>query len=395
MNSVPQIHLKKGKAGSAIGRHPWLMSQAIDHIDGAPAPGDEIEVRDEKGFLAWGLWNPKSHIRARLYSWKESERITPDLWRKLLVRAIELRYDILKLRTEKTVCRLVFSEGDGLSGLIVDQYDQWLVAQITSLGLARRREEIMQILAELTRAKGIYLRGDSPVLKQEGLEIQNECVMGLVPTNPVEVVENGVRFLVDLEMGQKTGFYSDQRENRKKISAYASGVRVLDLCTYTGAFALNLAKLGATEIVAVDSSEAAIERAKANSKLNDFTQINFLCADVFDFLHSEASGKKFDLIVLDPPRFAPSKGDRERALKSYFKLNEAALKLLCPNGIFLTCSCSHQIGRDDFTNMFRSVVRRSQRVAQILDQGSQGPDHPVSSACPETMYLKSIISRVE
>lgn len=393
MNEVQQIRLLKGRSGPTFGRHPWVFSNALGRPDLPVADGTSVEVlSDRDEFLGYGIYNSKSDIRVRIYSWNQEREIDKKLWFEKIERAIQLRKKVLKLQESTTACRLIFSEGDEISGLVVDQFGDYLVVQITSLAVFKWKAEILEALVEFTQAKGIYLRAEKNILKAEGVAAEDEIIFGSIPDEPIEICENGIFYRIDLKQGQKTGFYADQRENRKHLTTLASGRRVLDLCTYTGSFALHLSKAGASEVVGVDSSGWAIEIAKENAKRNACENISFVESDIFDFCSSEQS--QFDLIVLDPPRFAPSRGAREKALRSYFKINSEALRLLRPGGIFVSFSCSHQIGRSDFNSTLASVFRRAGRDAQILYQGGQPGDHPILTACPETQYLKSLVCLV-
>jgi 23S rRNA (cytosine1962-C5)-methyltransferase len=389
-SGMTSVVLRKGRSGPTFGRHPWVFSNTIDRIEGAVADGEAVKVCGDRGdFLGYGIFNSKSDIRVRMYSWQEEEPISPALWFKKIKTAVEMRRSFLKLDAVTNVNRIIFSEGDGLSGLTVDRFGDFLVAQITSLAIFKHQAEIIRALVEFAHPKGIYLRAEKNILKAEGVEANDGVIYGEIPDAPVEVFENGIRYFVNLKEGQKTGFYADQRDHRLLLGRYAKDMRVLDLCTYTGSFALHALHSGAKEVVAVDSSQPAIEMARANAELNNLTGIDFRTDDVFEFVASEKS--MFDVIVLDPPRFAPSKGSREKALRAYFKLNFEALRLLKAGGVFLTFSCSHQINRNDFNSTIVSVFRRSARDCQILYQGSQAPDHPILGACPETQYLKSLL----
>jgi 23S rRNA (cytosine1962-C5)-methyltransferase len=386
--------IKKGRAGPSFGRHPWLFSNAIEKVGGVVEAGSEVEVLGDRGdFLGYGILNPKSDIRVRIYSWDKAKPLTKDFWFDRIKSAVELRTQVLKVQDSASVARLIFSEGDGLSGLVVDRFADYLVLQITSLAMFQRKNVVVEALQEFCRPKGIFFRAEKNILKAEGVEAEDEILFGDIPSSPIEVLENGIRFAVDLRMGQKTGFYADQRENRLLARSFAKNRRALDLFCYTGGFGLNLSVAGAKEVVCVDSSETAISTAKANADLNSAKNIHFECADALEFLSQQK--QNFDLIVLDPPRFAPSRGSREKALRTYFKTNLEALRILSRGGIFVSFSCSHQIGRQDFNSMLSSVFRKAGRSARILYQGSQGPDHPISASCPETEYLKAVFCWVE
>ena len=293
--------------------------------------------------------------------------------------------------------RLVFSEGDGLSGLTVDRYDRWLVAQFTSIGLYHRRELLLRRLTELTGAEGILARTERGIASREGLRAGEETTVGKVPDGPVEIVENDLKYRVDLRPGQKTGFYLDQRDNRRAVADYCQGKRVLDLYCFTGGFSLAAAQHGgAVDTLGIDSSSPAIERAREHAAINGVTRAQFETGDVMKLLEKlRLDGKQFDVVICDPPKFAPMAKDVEHALKGYLRLNLAALDVLAPDGILATCSCSGSVARELFVDLIGQVSEQSRRPIQILEQRGQAPDHPISASCLETEYLKCLICRVE
>jgi 23S rRNA (cytosine1962-C5)-methyltransferase len=292
--------------------------------------------------------------------------------------------------------RVVSSEGDGLSGLTVDRYDGWLVVQFTSLALYHRREVLLRPLLEQTGATGVLARTERGIAEQEGLHLQDEALVGTLPVEPLEIVEDGVTYLVDLKAGQKTGFYLDQRLNRRAAAAYCQGKRVLDLYCYSGGFALAaLRHGGAASALGIDSSATAIELARRNAVLNQLGTARFEAADVFDVLEQlRARQERFGVVICDPPKFARHPRGVEEAIKAYLRLNRAALDVLEPDGILVTCSCSGLVDRALFADVLGQVAELSGRPIQILDQRSQAPDHPVSASCLETEYLKCFICRV-
>jgi 23S rRNA (cytosine1962-C5)-methyltransferase len=265
-----------------------------------------------------------------------------------------------------------------------------VVCQINSRSLFERREFIFEVLKNKLNPLSIYLKKDPHISKIEGLDFENNVIWGTV-AETVVIRENGLEFEIDLRSGQKTGFYTDQALNRNAVAAWAKNAKALDLCCYTGGFALHMARAGA-DVTAVDSSEDAIVRAKRNAERNQLN-LNFVEQDIFDWM-KEYKGEKFDLVVLDPPRLAPSRASKPRALKTYFRMNEEALKLVKDGGLFISCSCSGQISREEFFSVLASVARRSKRSLQVLFQWGQSPDHPVITACPETMYLKTFACKV-
>ena len=390
------VILKPRRARPFFARHPWVFDSSIDRVIGEPRAGDQVDVVTNDGQrIATGLYNPTSSIRVRLYRWDDGP-LDGAFWSKTLAAAGRLRSEILDLGKNSSAYRLIFSEGDGLSGLTVDRYDRWLVAQFTSLALYTHRDLMLGLLTELTDAEGIIARTDRGVTPKEGLRAGQESTVGKVPVEPVTIVENGLHFRVDIQSGQKSGFYLDQRVNRREVASYCHGKRVLDLFCFSGAFSLNAARNGAVETLGVDSSAPAIELARQNAALNGIENIEFIVGDVLEVLQRlELEQRRFDVVICDPPKFARQAKDVEHALKGYLRLNMAALEVLKPDGILVTCSCSGLIGRELFTDLLGNVAEQSRRPIQILEQRGQAPDHPVSASCLETEYLKCVICRVE
>jgi 23S rRNA (cytosine1962-C5)-methyltransferase len=307
-----------------------------------------------------------------------------------------LRRDVLKLERPNAAYRLVSSEADGLSGLTVDRYDRWLVAQFTSLALFERRELFLRLLAQEPGIEGILSRPERSTAEQEGIPPHAEVLFGSAPAAPVEIIENDLTYWVDLKGGQKTGFYLDQRENRRAVAPYCQGKRVLDLYTYTGAFALNALKHGGAEsVLGIDSSSTAIEVARHHAELNQLGNARFEAADVFTALEMLREGnERFGVVLCDPPKFARHPRGVEEALKGYLRLNRAALEVLEPGGVLVTSSCSGLVDRGLFADVIGQVAELSKRPIQILEQRGQAPDHPVSASCLETEYLKCFVCRV-
>ena len=307
-----------------------------------------------------------------------------------------MRENLLGLNAPGGACRLVFSEGDGLSGLTVDRYGPWLIVQFTSLGMAQRQEMWTELLVERLRPRGIYLRTEKGIGGLEGLALQDGPLWGETPPPAVTVEESGLSFQVNLTQGQKTGYYLDQRDNRPAVARLAGGRRVLDAFCYTGGFGLHAARAGATAVVGVDASEPALELARENARLNGLAErTNFLRADVFDHLHElVAAGARFDMVVLDPPKFARSRNAVEEALRGYRQLQTLALRLLPVNGILVTCCCSGLIAESMLEDLLSQLGQGEKRSIQILERRGQAADHPVAAACPESRYLKCLICRV-
>jgi 23S rRNA (cytosine1962-C5)-methyltransferase len=396
--SLTRVVVKPRRARPFFARHPWVFVTSIARVEGEPAPGDEVEVfSHERQFIARGLFNPHSAIRVRLYRW-ENAPLDEAYWSVLMGGAIHLRHEVLGLGRggPGQAYRVVSSEGDGLSGLTVDRYDRWLVVQFTSLALYQRREVLLGQLLEQTGATAVLARTERGIAEQEGLNLHDEALLGTLPGEPLEIVEDGVSYLVDLRAGQKTGFYLDQRLNRRAAAAYCQGKRVLDLYCYSGGFALTaLRHGGATAALGIDSSATAIDLARRNAVLNQLGKARFEAADVFDVLEQlRARQEHFGVVICDPPKFARHPRGVEDAIKAYLRLNRAALDVLEPDGILVTCSCSGLVDRALFADVLGQVAELSGRPIQILDQRTQAPDHPVSASCLETEYLKCFICRV-
>jgi 23S rRNA (cytosine1962-C5)-methyltransferase len=394
--NLPQVVLKPRKAAPFFGRHPWVLDSAVDYVTGEPADGAVVDlVAENKHWIARGIYNHKSRIRVRLYSWNREEELDLAYWRGRIQRAIGLR-TLLGYNDRAGAARLVFSEADGLSGLIVDRFGDYLVVQPTAIGVAQRIGELAPLLAELTGARGVIVRAEPSMAKLEGFELAPQIAAGAAPQDVIFIEEHGVRYGVQLLLGQKTGFYLDQRENRRAAAAYFAGRNVLDVCCYTGGFSLCAAKLGgAARVLGVDTSSHAVELAAANAKLNELHNVSFQSGDAFDTLTELAArGETFGGIVLDPPKFARGRRGVDDALRAYHKLNQQAVGLLERGGILVTCSCSGGVSREDFQSMLLGVAMKTKRDIQILEQRGAAPDHPVSVTCAENAYLKCFICRV-
>jgi 23S rRNA (cytosine1962-C5)-methyltransferase len=396
MPSLPRVVIKPRRARPFFARHPWVFVTSIERVEGDPQPGDEVVVVSYEGqFIARGLFNHRSAIRVRLYRWDDGP-IDEAFLAGRLADALAMRSDLLHLAGPRSAARLVFSESDGLSGLTVDRFDRWLAVQFTSLALFERRDYLLAELARLTKAEGIILRGEKGIPSQEGLKVEEGITQGTLPDEPIEIDENGITYLVDLKAGQKTGFFLDQRENRKAVASYANGRRVLDLFCYTGGFSMNALHHGeATSTLGIDTSERAIDLARRNAVANHARSARFEVADVFDTLETlRGSGEKFGMVICDPPKFARHPKALEDAVKGYLRLNRAAVDVLEPGGVLATCSCSGLVDRTLFLDILGQVAELSGRPIRILEQRGQAADHPVSASCLETEYLKCVIARV-
>jgi 23S rRNA (cytosine1962-C5)-methyltransferase len=394
---VGTVVLKPKRARPFFGRHPWVLDSAVLRVEGAPPEGAVVDlVTHEGGFVARGLWNPTSRIRVRLYAFDAATALDGAEWRGRLERAIALRRS-LGLDDPAGGCRLVNSEGDDLSGLIVDRYGPYLAVQVTALALVPRLELLCDALEALVAPRGMLLRGaERGLAKLEGLHLPDRLLRGTAPDGPVFVAEHGLRFGVDLAEGQKTGHYLDQRDNRLAAARLARGRRVLDMFCYSGGFAVACAVTGgARSVLAVDGSARATALAGANAALNGATTITVETADAFEKLDAlVAAGDRFGMVVLDPPKFARSRASVDDALRAYHRVNRLAVDLLEPGGILVTCSCSGSVTRDDFVQMLAGVAQRTRRTIQMLEVRGAAPDHPVSTSCLEGEYLTCVIARV-
>ena len=373
-----------------------MLDSAIDRVEGEAADGDVVDLVSEKGkFVARGLLNSRSRIRVRLYTWNAAQPLDDSFWQSRLEKAVQFRRQ-LGYDDTAGAARLVFSEGDGLSGLVVDRYADYLAVQANALAIATRLPLIVSSLVELTGARGVLLRTERGISQAEGLEIRDGPYWGLPPGGPLEIVENGLHYSVDLAEGQKTGFYLDQRENRKIAAGYLRDRRVLDMFCYSGGFSLAASALGgAKEVIAVDSSAKALALAEANARLNSVANISFRCGEGFEVLESLArAGERFDAVILDPPKFARRRRALKDALQAYHWLNRLAVAVLEPGGILVTCSCSGHVSREDFLYTLVGVASQTKRDIQILDARGAAPDHPVMWSCLESEYLKCFICRV-
>ena len=341
---TPRVVLLPRKARPFYGRHPWVFAGAVARAEGDPSDGDEIDLVSSGGeFIARGLWNSRSKIVARLYSWKPGEALDAAFFRERIAAALRLR-QALGLMDPAGACRVVNSEGDGLSGLAVDHYGGWLVAQFTAHGLGQRRGLIAGILQELLSPEGVYLRTEKGIGKLEGLEAQDGPLLGGMPP-PLEIQDAGLAMAVSLAEGQKTGFYLDQRDNRLEVAKLAKGRRLLDAFCYSGGFALHALRAGASAAVGIDSSEPALALARANAARNGLEKAEFVKADVFNELEARAKDKqRFGVVVLDPPKMARTRGGIEEALRAYRRLMSLGVQLLEEDGFLAMCCCSGRVG---------------------------------------------------
>lgn len=396
VSALSQVILKPRKVRPFFGRHPWVLDGAIARVVGQPADGEVVDLVSDRGqFIARGLYNSQSRIRVRLFTWDAQQCLDEAFWRSRLATSLALRQS-LGYDSAAGAARIVFSEADGLSGLVVDRYGDYLVVQVTAAAMEARLDMLLDALVDLTAPRGVFLRSEREMSKAEGLTLQEGWVRGEAPGGPVFIEENGLRYGVELEHGQKTGFFLDQRENRARAAHYARGKRVLDLFCYTGGFALAASAAGQIRgAIGFDSSAKAIAIARANAQLNELPQVQFEEADCFTRLEEMVRGEeRFGMVVLDPPKFARSRASVPEALRAYHHLNRLAIQVLEPGGTLVTCSCSGHVSRDDFLFMLADVAQRTGRDIQLLEIRGAAPDHPVATTCLETEYLKCCICRV-
>lgn len=391
------VILKKGKEKAALQRHPWIFSGAIEKVKGEPVNGEVVKVfAADKSFLAYGYYNNQSRVAVRLLEWEENATIDKDWYQEKLKRAIAARGHVLSNGGTNT-CRLVFSEADYLPGLIVDKYADFLSLQILSAGIENVKADIIDILREELNPTGIFDKSDANARTHENLEVAQGLLWGENPPEFIEVKENGVRYHINIADGQKSGFYCDQRDNREILAAYAKDKEVLDCFCYSGGFTLNSLKKGAKHITSVDSSALAIETLKHNLGLNGFTedQQTSIQSDVNKQLRAfKEEGRTFDVIILDPPKYAPSRSALDRAARAYKDLNRLGMLLLNPGGILATYSCSGAVDLETFKQIIAWAALDAGKEVQIIKQFHQPEDHPVRISFPEGEYLKGLLVRV-
>lgn len=396
MPVIPEIRLKAGREKSIRRRHPWVFSGAIAHVNGDPEAGSTVRVQSAAGeFLAYAAWSPASQIRARVWSFDETSTIDAAFIRQRIARAIELRRQ-LGLLDDASASRLVFSESDGLPGLIVDRYRACLVCQFLSAGAEFWRDAIVSALDELLAPRAIYERSDASVRLKEGLELRSELLRGELPAEPLEFTMNGVRHLVNIEQGQKTGGYLDQRVNRLRVAAYAAGASVLDAYSYSGGFALAALCHGASDANLIDSSADALRLAGRQAELNGVaSRCRFTNANVPEELRRLRNAeKRYDLVVLDPPKFVSSAQQLKSGCRGYKDINMLGLQLLNPGGVLATFSCSGHVGADLFQKIVAGAAADVRCDTQIVERLSQAPDHPVALSFPEADYLCGLVVRL-
>ena len=399
---MTQLLLKPGRERSLFRRHPWIFEGAVDHLEGRARPGDTVDVIAANGAcLARAAWSPQSQIRARVWSFDPHEIVDDAFFKRRVAAAVERRLSMPQLAGQEGM-RLLHGESDGLPGVIADRYGDTICLQLTAAGSDKWRKAIVGALVKATGVVRIYERSDSDVRKLEGLEPVTGWVHGEAPDIPLSIDENGVRLGVDVVAGHKTGFYLDQRDNRLLTRALAKDKSVLNCFCYTGGFSLQALAGGAASVLSIDSSGPALAGARANMALNaanplfETSRAEWLEGDVFEALRTfRKEGRTFDLIVLDPPKFAPSAAHAERAARAYKDINLHGFRLLNPGGYLLTYSCSGGIGLELFQKIVAGAAVDAGRDARILQRLSAGPDHPVALHFPEGEYLKGLLVQVD
>jgi len=392
---MASIVLKPGREKSLLRRHPWVFSGAIETVEGDPRPGETVEIlTSRRDFLALGAYSPHSQIRARVWTFQEDQPIGASLFHARIEQAIESRAG--RPTGKEDACRLINAESDSLPGLVVDKYGAFLVCQFLSAGAEYWKDEIILHLQRLLSPAGIYERSDVDVRSKEGLELRAGPLWGESPPDLLQIQEGPCRFFVDIRKGHKTGFYLDQRENRQALADYARGRSVLNCFAYTGGFGIWALRGGADHVTDVESSSSALELASRNAEINGFAsdKLDHLQGDVFQVLREFRNFNRcFDLIVLDPPKFVDSKIQMLRGTRGYKDINLLAFKLLKPEGLLFTFSCSGLVTHDLFQKIVADAALDAGREAQILRTLTQGPDHPTSLNFPEGAYLKGLVCR--
>lgn len=392
-----RVWLKDKGIKSVMRRHPWVFSGAVDRVDGESEPGDVVRVVDRKGnFLAWGFYNPNSRISVRLVDWSESQVIDEKWWETIITRSVERRIE-LRNRSDLSAFRLVFSEADFIPGLIADWYNGYIALQALTPAVEKKKEFAAGILMKLMDGRGVYDRSDPEALSLEGMKHKNGLIAGSMPPESVEVKEGGYSFLVDIAGGQKTGFFTDQRANRSIAARFAKDRDVLDCFAHTFAFSVYAAGAGASSVVTVESSSSASEMGRANLSLNGFSEIpgETYVADAFKQLREfRDRGRFFDVVILDPPKLAPTKSQVSRASRAYKDINLLAFKLLRPGGVLVTFSCSGGVDQNLFRKIIFGACLDAGREAQVISLLGQGSDHPIRLSFPESEYLKGVVCRV-
>ncbi len=393
----PIVILKKGGGRAMKAGGPWIYDNEIESIMGTFEDGDMALIRDFDGYpLGRGFVNRSSKLTVRMMTRNPEQEVDGAFIRRRVRDAWEYRKKVVDTES----CRVIFGEADFLPGFVADKYSDVLVVQSLALGIDRFKEEIVNCLKELMaedgiRIRGVYERSDAKVREQEGME-RHKGFIGEPFDTKVEILENGVRYLVDVEEGQKTGFFLDQKYNRLAVQKLCRGAEVLDCFTHTGSFALNAGIAGAAHVTGVDASQLGVDQARENAALNHLEdRVEFLCADVFDLLPQlEREGKKFDVVILDPPAFTKSRSSIKNAVKGYREINLRAMKLVKDGGYLATCSCSHFMDYELFTKTIGQAAANVHKRLRQVEFRTQAPDHPILWSAEDSYYLKFYIFQV-
>ena len=391
------VTLKKGEGRTLKAGGAWVYDNEIDTILGSFENGDIVTVHDFDGyFMGYGFINTNSKITVRIMSRHKEHPVTEEFLRERVRAAWEYRKQVI----DTSSCRIIFGEADWLPGLVVDKFSDVLVVESLALGIDKLKPLILDALVEILKEdgiaiRGIYERSDAKVREQEGLP-RYKGFIGEPFDTKVEIVENGVKYIVDVQDGQKTGFFLDQKNNRAAIQKLCKDKKVLDCFTHTGSFALNAGIAGASSVLGVDASELGVRQAQENARLNHLEdRVTFQCADVFDLLPSlEEQGEKFDVVILDPPAFTKSRQATKNAVKGYREINLRGLKLVKDGGFLATCSCSHFMDPELFAKTIREAARGAHKRLRQVEFHTQAPDHPILWAAEESYYLKFYIFQV-
>ena len=388
------LFLKQGREKSVKRRHPWVFASGVARVDGNPASGDTVALYGADGtFLALAAFSPDSQIRARIWCWEE-RTIDADFFKQRIAQAAQSRQPLLDSGITNAV-RLAHAESDGLPGVVIDRYATTAVVQLNSAGAERWRDEIADALMAWDGITGVFERSDDEARRREGLASSSGLLRGALPDSPLLIHENGFPFHTAITAGHKTGYYLDQRNNRLFLKDISQGCRVLDAFCYSGGFALHALAGGASEVTAVDSSGPALLAARANEALNGFSGVEWIEADVFQQLRNfRDEGRTFDIIVLDPPKLAPTAAHAEKAARAYKDINLLGFKLLNPGGVLMTYSCSGGVGADLFQKIVAGAALDAGVNARVEAWHHAAADHPVALNFPEGEYLKGLVCRI-